>query len=355
METLALIYAFDHYENFEPELQCRSLAGVLMKATILGSMSAALVLSSLGSMSPANAKLLKRGDRGTTVRQIQQTLVSLGFSLEIDGVFGPRTQQAVKAFQQRQRLTADGIVGQQTATALGLNANGEIGGAFITPTPSAPLFTADVLPVMLGDRGTTVRQIQQTLASVGFPLGIDGVFGPQTQRAVREFQQRRGFIADGVVDLQTATALGFKNGVWQVPAAPGATAEWVTITASSLNVRNGPGEEFGTVGALRYGTQVRIDPSTRQNGFVQISGQNRWIAVTYTRPGSGGGGGNRSAVVRTKGSSLRVRQNPNSGATIIKQLANGTSVQVTGTPSGDWYNLVNGGWVSGEFLRFITP
>jgi hypothetical protein len=72
--------------------------------------------SSAGKGSPAPAAVVvKRGDRGPAVRQVQAAL-----SIAVDGVFGAQTEQAVKRFQRRKGLTADGIVGPQTRDALGL-------------------------------------------------------------------------------------------------------------------------------------------------------------------------------------------------------------------------------------------
>ena len=69
--------------------------------------------------------------------------------------------------------------------------------AFAVPASAS----ADVL--QRGSRGPLVAQVQQQL---GIPA--DGVFGPQTGRAVRRFQERKGLAVDGVVGEQTARALG---------------------------------------------------------------------------------------------------------------------------------------------------
>jgi hypothetical protein len=62
---------------------------------------------------------------------------------------------------------------------------------------------ADVVVVERGDRGAAVRQVQAAL-----DLPADGVFGPQTERAVKRFQRDRGLLVDGIVGPQTRAALG---------------------------------------------------------------------------------------------------------------------------------------------------
>ncbi|MBO71912.1 MAG: hypothetical protein CL508_06340 [Actinobacteria bacterium] len=54
-------------------------------------------------------------------------------------------------------------------------------------------------------RGEAVRAVQQRLSDLGHePGGIDGIFGRNTARAVKEFQRKFGFLkADGVVGVQT--------------------------------------------------------------------------------------------------------------------------------------------------------
>jgi hypothetical protein len=64
---------------------------------------------------------------------------------------------------------------------------------------------SQVEPVVLerGDRGKSVRQLQAALE-----IPVDGVFGPQTEKAVKRFQKRKGLTADGVVGPATRDALG---------------------------------------------------------------------------------------------------------------------------------------------------
>lgn len=57
---------------------------------------------------------LRFGSSGTSVRIMQQLLISNGYGVTVDGIFGPLTESAIKAFQNRRNLFVDGIVGQRT-------------------------------------------------------------------------------------------------------------------------------------------------------------------------------------------------------------------------------------------------
>ncbi|HLO85102.1 MAG TPA: peptidoglycan-binding domain-containing protein [Nostocaceae cyanobacterium] len=58
--------------------------------------------------------ILRFGSSGVPVRILQQLLVSSGYGIKVDGMFGPMTETAVKAFQSQRNLLTDGIVGQRT-------------------------------------------------------------------------------------------------------------------------------------------------------------------------------------------------------------------------------------------------
>ncbi|MBE3578230.1 MAG: LysM peptidoglycan-binding domain-containing protein [Limnochordales bacterium] len=59
-------------------------------------------------------KVLRSGDRGSEVLKLQQYLLSLGYDIELAGVFGPKTDAAVRQFQADFGLRVDGIVGEST-------------------------------------------------------------------------------------------------------------------------------------------------------------------------------------------------------------------------------------------------
>src|SRR5262249_46617912 len=74
-------------------------------------------ISSAASTQPS-APILRYGSRGQDVVDLQNQLAALGFNPgPIDGIFGPRTESALKAFQRSRGITADGICGPETRAA----------------------------------------------------------------------------------------------------------------------------------------------------------------------------------------------------------------------------------------------
>jgi N-acetyl-anhydromuramyl-L-alanine amidase AmpD len=77
---------------------------------------------------PNLGALLRKGSKGTAVTNLQKRLVALGYKLPrygADGVFGSETDTAVRAFQRDKKLAVDGIVGANTAHALGWTFQGK--------------------------------------------------------------------------------------------------------------------------------------------------------------------------------------------------------------------------------------
>ena len=148
------------------------------------------------SPQPIRRYTLEPGTRGTQVTGLQQRLEIHGFDPgRIDSVFGPRTEQAVRAFQQARGLEVNGIVNRATWQLLEAD-----------PQPVAVAVPAEVLNK--GTKGSKVRTLQTRLQIKGFDPGpVDGIFGSRTQAAVIAYQQTKGLEGDGVVDEQTWSAL----------------------------------------------------------------------------------------------------------------------------------------------------
>jgi peptidoglycan hydrolase-like protein with peptidoglycan-binding domain len=76
--------------------------------------------AALDAMQKTTHSTLRSGNKGTQVKQLQQILSNLGYNPgPIDGIFGPKTDSAVRAFQSAHNLVVNGIVGNTTWTALG--------------------------------------------------------------------------------------------------------------------------------------------------------------------------------------------------------------------------------------------
>jgi peptidoglycan hydrolase-like protein with peptidoglycan-binding domain len=172
--------------------------------------------TSEGFTLPEGTKL-RRGEEADTavVTALQQALSSAGYDPgSADGTYGQKTEAAVVAFQQDNGLSADGVVGPETASALnnalseGTTAT-ETGPS--TTTPSSGGFTLpEGTKLRRGEEAdpAVVTALQQALSSAGYdPGSADGTYGQKTEAAVVAFQQDNGLSADGVVGAETASAL----------------------------------------------------------------------------------------------------------------------------------------------------
>ncbi|BBH68906.1 hypothetical protein ACTI_55910 [Actinoplanes sp. OR16] len=127
----------------------------------------------------------RQGAKDHSVTTLQFLLLAHGQTVTVDGVFGAQTGDAVRAFQWAKNLPDNGVVCPRTWEAL-------------------------IVEVRPGAQGSAVRGVQHE-----FPTSEDGVYGPETERAVRSFQQDAAILVDGVVGRTTWQAL-----VGGVQAAP---------------------------------------------------------------------------------------------------------------------------------------
>jgi peptidoglycan hydrolase-like protein with peptidoglycan-binding domain len=129
---------------------------------------------------------VRRGDRGRAVKELQQVLNDLGYAAgSADGIFGAKTEKAVRQFQADNGLTVDGLVGRKTKQVLEDESQ---------PRPT----------LRRGDRSDDVAYLQGLLNDAGYDVGsADGIFGARTEAAVRQFQADNGLTADGIVGKRT--------------------------------------------------------------------------------------------------------------------------------------------------------
>ena len=133
----------------------------------------------------SNYPTLKQGSKGSFVVALQYLLNQYGYNLSTDGIFGSGTAKAVQQFQTNNNLTLDGIVGRNTWQAL-LNIN-----------PASQVLKR-------GGKSSSVLFLQRLLLSYLYPINnLDGIFGGETERAVKAFQSENGLVADGIVGANT--------------------------------------------------------------------------------------------------------------------------------------------------------
>ncbi len=154
---------------------------------------------------------LSIGSRGPRVAALQTRLNSVGFNAgKPDGIFGRRTQAAVKAFQSKMGLRPDGIVGKNTIDALGKYTPTPVTPPTVTPPGVTPPPTVAPAGRLLkrGMKGPDVAILQAKLVKLKFAAGpADGIFGRRTEGAVKAFQKSKGLRPDGIVGRNTAAAL----------------------------------------------------------------------------------------------------------------------------------------------------
>lgn len=153
--------------------------------------------------------ILRLGSSGDTVEQVQFWLNTVADyvpsipKVNVDGIFGPATQAAVRAFQTHYSLTVDGIVGRVTWDTL-YNEYQSIQADIAPPGVTQPGQYPGT-PLRVGARGNEVKQMQFYLRIIArsnrnIPsINADGIFGSATEAAVRAFQNGYGLNVDGVV------------------------------------------------------------------------------------------------------------------------------------------------------------
>ena len=139
--------------------------------------------------------LIRPGDRSTKVSDVQARLRSLGAEINDEpGVFGSSTERALRAFQQRRGILVDGKVGPHTWREL-VAAGWRLGdrSLYLRNPPF---------------RGDDVEVLQTRLNALGFDSGrADGIFGTNTDQAVRAFQREYDVPEDGISGPRSLRAL----------------------------------------------------------------------------------------------------------------------------------------------------
>jgi N-acetylmuramoyl-L-alanine amidase len=235
-------------------------------------------------MSDQPFALYRLGDRGAGVRDIRERLRATGDLAgaphgEDADTYDESVRTAVRSFQQRRGLIVDGVVGPQTYVALD-GARWHLGDRLLSHTPGHLL------------QGDDVAELQERLLSLGFsPERVDGVFGPNTEQAVRKFQRHVGLAGDGTVGPQTLRA--FADLSRSVSGGSPHTLrerELVRRSGHSLAGRTvvlDPGHGGADPGAQAHGqceAELTLDLARRIEGRLSAIG----VTVLFTRSAATG-------------------------------------------------------------------
>ncbi len=266
---------------------------------------------------PASTSL-RKGSKGAEVKKLQQRLKDLKYyNGSVDGSYGDGTVSAVKGFQGRNGLTADGIAGAATLrilyssnavpnkTASSGSSGNSGGGSKPNPTKApANSYTNGRTDIYLdmGDTGSQVKTLQNRLIVLGYLSGTaDGVFAETTEAAVMAFQKRNSIYADGVAGPTTLTKLYSSS----AKKASGVVANLGSLKAgmngSSVRALQTQLKKLGYYtgsvdGDYGEGTSAAVIAFQRDNGLTVdgIAGKSTLNAI-YGATGSGSGGGGSSS------------------------------------------------------------
>ena len=210
-------------------------------------LSAAATATPLPTATPTPAptfqvpeKTVRKGTTGNDARLVQQRLKDLGYLAgKVDGDFGTASVTALKTFQTRHGLEADGEAGGATYKIL-FSANALAANQLPTAKPTAaptiapvetyPEITKDnVVAVKLGVSGAAVTRLQQRLTQLGYyTANADGKCKSDDVAAIKVFQKKNGLAADGIAGYDTQIKLYSATAVTANGAMAGGTVESFT-------------------------------------------------------------------------------------------------------------------------------
>lgn len=146
-------------------------------------------------------RAIARNDRGAAVEDVQRRLRVMGYELAVDGEFLDRTAEAVRLFREKEGLPAGDFIDEKAWVAL-VDASFSLGDRMLYLR--MPHF-----------HGADVRTLQNILEVLGFVVGkSDGIFGANTERALREFQLSVGLVDDGIAGTTTYDAIERLRHAW---------------------------------------------------------------------------------------------------------------------------------------------
>ncbi|MFO1349652.1 MAG: peptidoglycan-binding protein [Gammaproteobacteria bacterium] len=177
---------------------------------------------------------------GKALSQAQQRLKTLGFNPgSADGEIGPGTTAALRAYQKKSGLPADGRLSAATIAQL-------LPTATATPNAATPAKTAATLDPKKLSSPDTLRQVQARLQALGFkPGAADGQNGPSTRAAIKAFQKKAGLPVSG--ELSAALLAALDKNTKTLQETPVNPAQPVVTTAPANNEQLSPRERLSKI------------------------------------------------------------------------------------------------------------
>ncbi len=262
METFAYLQTAVDFEDSNSAAELRSLNELKLPVphtVMVGAIAVGVAAATLGHAEEAQA-LLRPGNQGPGVTRLQATL-----PVANDGIYGPRTENAVRAFQRRAGLAVDGIAGPRTLAALGLptNLGPGGGGGGTTPISGSAVVTGGVVRIRSAPNGAIVGRVTRgTRVSL---TGRQSYAGGYTWAELAS--------GNWIAREFLSASMGGDR-----PIAGGAT-----ITGNGVRIRTSPGGSV--VGALYRGDRVSLtgrESFSDGRTWSQLASGN-WVAKQYIR------------------------------------------------------------------------
>lgn len=257
------------------------------------------------AFAPLARGIVQLGSNCDAVFEVQAALVGLGYDTgAVDGVFGEQTVIALQEFQRTNGLPPDGVVGPQTAQALGLQGSvygiGETCG--VADSPSAPdaetLFaytiTSDALNVRSGPglnfdvvqviyrgaivNGSTPQNNWIQLSNGGWIAANHVAFAPDPSIP------SNSTAAAGIIPQGSGPSADAANPVVSPEIIEAALATGkIRVMVPALNVRSGPGVDYPVKGILLEGEEMPLSGEATDDGWLQLAWGD-WVLGSFIVP-----------------------------------------------------------------------
>lgn len=354
-------------------LSADGIAGEKTLDKIASVMSGSSSSGSSGTISTSST--LKLNSTGSAVKTLQQNLKTLGFyDGSVTGNYGPMTEEAVRKFQRKNGLSADGVAGTKTLEKI----NAAMGGG--STSGSGGSEGGGTTTLKLGSTGDAVKTLQENLKTLKYYTGsITGSYGSLTKEAVRKFQKANDLTADGVAGAKTLNKITAKitgndpesgDGVIVTPSL---RSNYGRTNKDKVNVRTSPTGKSKTILALN--TYFQINSSMSSNNYL-------WYNITFTVGGYTSSGYIRSDMVyvltkseaesylagnvigggelvvngyvKVTADNVRLRKDASTDSSVMSTASRGSVYAYVSTKKdGDgkkWYGLKVGSWIREDFV-----